>query len=561
MIDLHKMTNDSPRKYGTPHDTWRPNQYALFQSVKANAGKFIIAEMGTGSGKSAIATAMGHDQNVLVVVHTLGLLDQYAQLYNFSIIKGRQEYPCVHASKVAAWKSLYGDKIAPTATDCHYSPMHKCEFAIECPYLVAKQIAISAKRAACTYRYVGVSQLMKERTGQIVLDEAHDAAEELIRFNEFVYKYSTLRKHKLQTFPIPTYGVEGRGAVLTGDGKAKVATWLTNCIGQLGQSETEAVNVPMLGGDTFWGDAEFSDNTDDGIDKELTKRQRIRDRFVRMLESLYTVDWFLQVKPYEVSLKALSAVSVANQVFAHKSTKLLMSATIGNPEPLAKALGIHNYEFLTFTHPVPKSHRSIKKLGVDRMTARNLKERPQLYKEQASAIWEWIVRMPPSWRGVILTTSYKKIEELYRHLLIPTSIAPNERRLMRQQKGERVSALVERFVTDVKPGDIMVGTIQGWGSGLDLRGELSRWIVVAGVPHVNPTDQYMKARREADGGQAYQKWVTFNAVMQACGRVSRGEYDDLADDWLPNYAALADGSALSPTALKYYGQWFLDALI
>lgn len=556
---------DSPRKYGVPHDTWRPNQHALLKDVFHNQGKFIIAEMGTGSGKSAIATAMGHEENVLVVVHTLGLLDQYESLYGFSIIKGRQEYPCALVDKVDAWKNLYGVGVVPTAADCHYSPMHKCEVAHNCSYLIAKQRALAAKRAACTYRYVGVSKLMKERTGQIVLDEAHDAAEELIRFNEFAYKYSTLKKHGLPPFPISTYGEGGRGAVLSGDGKTKVATWLTSCIAALGQKKEDSA-IPIPTQESFLVEiaAEVerkASKKSEKTDKEIARRQRVRDRFIRMHENLYATEWFLQAKPYEVSLKALSAIAVADQVFAHKSTKLLMSATIGDPEPLAKALGIEAYEFLTFAHPVPKSHRTIKKLGVDRMTARNLKERPQLYKEQASAVWKWIVKMPPSWRGVILTTSYKKIEELYRHLLVPTSTVPQPRRLARQQKGEKVSALVEHFITDVRPGDIMIGTIQGWGSGLDLRGELARWIVIAGVPHANPTDQYMKARRKIEGGQAYQKWVTFNAVMQACGRVSRGEYDDFNDDWLPNYAALADGSALSPTALKYYGQWFLEALI
>ncbi len=537
MNDLALMLHDSPRKYGVDHETWRPNQYELFKQIQDAEGKVIIGELGTGSGKSAIAAAMGHDHNVLVVVHTLGLLDQYHDLYNFSIIKGRQEYPCVLDEKVDAWQSMY--KLEPTAADCHFSPMFKCPVAHECPYLIAKHTALNARRAACTYRYLGVSRLMKERPGHIVFDEAHDAAEELIRFNEFAYLNTTLNKYNLPKFPFSIaskYGNISKGATLTAADKVKVATWLTTCatILYIGKEED---------------------------DKEATKQRKMHDRFMRMSESLYSVEWFLQIKPYEVSLKALNAEAIVRQVFAGKRTKLLMSATIGDPKPLADALGIHKYKFLTFDHPVPVSYRSIKKLDVERMTQRNLRERPGLYKAQALKIWEWIMQMPPSWRGIILTTSYKKIEELYRHILVPSSIVPHPRRVLRQQKGQKVSQLVENFITDVRPGDIMIGTIQGWGSGLDLRGELARWIVIAGVPHTNPTDQYMKARREIEGGQAYQKWVTFNQVMQACGRVSRGEIDELTDDWLPNYAALADGSALSPLAIKNYGQWFLDAMI
>ena len=48
--------------------------------------------------------------------------------------------------------------------------------------------------------------------------------------------------------------------------------------------------------------------------------------------------------------------------------------------------------------------------------------------------------------------------------------------------------------------------------------------------------------------------------MQAAGRCSRGEKDEF-DDWLPNYVALADGSATTKTAMKYYGDWFKKSFI
>lgn len=499
-----------------------------------DGGGFVVVELGTGSGKSGLACAMGHDDKVLVICHSLGLLQQYANLYDFSIVKGRQEYECAYDKKVLRWQSFY--KLTPTAADCTFSPMHKCPASGDCTYLAAKRLALNAQRAACTYQYVGVSRAMKEREGNIVLDEAHDAAEELIRFNEFIYSNLVLKKYNLPEFPITTYGPEGKGAVLSNNSKGQVALWLTACILQL--------YIP-----------------DEDIEgKDATRQRRMHDRFQRMLEDLYGVDWFLQLSKGEISFRALNAISIASQVFAYKSTKLLMSATIGNPRPLADALGIGSYRFLSFDHPVPAQYRSIKDLNVDRMTKHNLRKTPALYKRQAMAIWNWIMKMPPSWRGVILTTSYKKIGELYKYLL-PLSLAVlQERRLMHQEKGQKVSELVKNFLADVRPGDIMIGTIQGWGSGLDLYGKLARWVIIAGVPHVNPTDQYAKARREQAGGIAYQNWTVYNSVMQACGRCSRGEVDENGD-WLPNYAALADGSATTRTAKKYYGNWFLDAII
>ena len=194
---------------------------------------------------------------------------------------------------------------------------------------------------------------MKERPGHMVFDEAHDAAEELIRFNEFSYLTKTFRKHNLPAFPFSQYGDANKGATLTGDNKVKVATWLATCasILYIGKEASKLIQID---------------------DKETTKRRKLYDRFQRMADSLFSVEWFLQITPYQISLKALSAEAVVREVFAGKKTKLLISATIGNPQPLADALGIDKYKFLTFDHPIPVAYRSIKKLDVERMTARNL---------------------------------------------------------------------------------------------------------------------------------------------------------------------------------------------
>ena len=261
-----------PRDVGVNHPSWRPNQYAAYKEVSQimqNGGGFVFVEAGTGSGKSVLPTAMGHNDKVLVVCHSLGLLDQYASLYDFSIIKGRQEYICTHEEKVASWQALY--KLTPTAADCTFSPMYKCEYASECAYLIARNIAINAQRAACTYRYIGVSRMMKEREGNIVLDEAHDAAEELIRFNEFIYNAHVLRRHKLPKFPITTYGPEGKGAILTENSKGRISAWLSECATRLYVSDEDIEG------------------------KDATKQRRTHDRFERMLENLYNVDSFFSI--------------------------------------------------------------------------------------------------------------------------------------------------------------------------------------------------------------------------------------------------------------------------
>lgn len=524
----------SPRELGCPHDTWRVSQYNAYLVSKRmmdRGGGTIFLEAPTGTGKSMIATALGYHEPILVCTHTLSLLSQYENVYGFSVIRGRQEYSCVNSKRISRWKRRYG--VTPLASDCHYEPMHSCSSSDNCPYLLAKHEALSARLAACTYRYIGVSALMKERAGNIVLDEAHDAAEELVRFNTFEVSFERIRDLELPIFPIPTYGPDGKGDVITDITRDNIQKWINTCMWNLTFASTQD-------------------------DKAGTIARRTARRFTRMLEDLHTTDWFLEVAHDRVILRALDAVKIANQVFAKKRTKLLMSATIGDPAPLAHALGISDYEFHTFPHPVPPQFRMIKDLRLPRMTRENLTQNPHYPYEQVQSLWAWIQNFPPEWRGVILTTSYRKIEVLHRCLESLTQTPPLGRRLIVQHAGEKVNTVVNRFITDKQPGDVMIGTIQGMGSGIDLYGDLARWIVIAGVPFPVPTDRYEIARRRKTG-MKYERWLVYSQVVQACGRISRAEQEN--GSWLPNYAALADGSATTKIAMKYLAPWFREAIV
>lgn len=529
IIAIVTINSISPHDLGVNHNEWRPNQYEAYKTVNdlnSNGGGFIFASMPTGTGKSAIATALGYDNDVLVICHTLALLEQYRDNYDFDIVKGRQEYPCVLTKKVDIWQKKF--KTTPTAADCHFDPMHKCPVAQQCPYIIAKDTATNSQKAACTYRYVGVSRPMQDRTGILVMDEAHDAVEELIKMNEFVITFKTIRRLRMPPFHLWEFGKDNKGAVMSDNTIIATQAWL-----RLGLKQAKT----------------------DQYSRDVKTIQRL-GRFKNRLDEN---KWFLKIKKDRILFRALDAKSVAQRVFQSKSTVLLMSATIGDPKPLAKSLGIEKYDTLSTPHPILKKYRRVHDLGMPSLSARNLKQYPEYYRLQAEAIWAWINKFPPSWRGLIVTTSFKKIKELKRHLGKINSKTMIKRRLIVQENGERPKEMVQRFLNDRENGDIAIGTIQGWGTGLDLQGQIARWIVIAGVPHQNPTDEYAKARRRIEGGIKYQLWVTYNAVPQAAGRVSRGMLDENGDPF-SNFAALADGSAMTKTALKYYPLWFRDAI-
>ena len=519
--------SDNPREMGVEHDEWRPNQLAMLRKVLESEQEFVFGELATGSGKSAVATALGHNEKVLVCVHTLALLTQYEERYGFDVIRGKPEYKCVFEPKVRKW-GAFGEP--PTAADCTYQPMTKCSVFKQCPYQLAKLKAFASQRAACTYRYAALSSMAQTRSGYLIFDEAHDSVEELISFNKFEYAYKYISSYNLPPFPILEYGEQNVGDILNDETIEIIVEWVNRCANKM---------VSKTRSDTRRG----------------SKTKRLYDGLLRMATQIRKGEWYLKIEDKWFWIQALRADIIAKRIFGNKKRKLFMSATIGNPQPLAEALGIEEYESFTFPHPIPIKNRPIDRLEVPRMTHKNLSRNKAIYKFQVDRAWEWIEMFDPAWRGVVLTTSYKKIMEFYGHMKRHTG----SRRLIVQEKGMKVGDVVEKFITDVRDGDIMIGTVQGMGTGIDLYGNLARWAIIGGVPHVNPRDHYMKVRRQMMGGQKYQHWITYNAVTQAAGRISRGTVNGNGE-YITNYVAIADDSAMTKTALKYYPEWFKEAI-
>ncbi len=530
------MTNQipiNPRDINISHDSWRANQREAAQSTldtHNNGGGVIFGELMVGAGKSAIAAALSNYEQVTVHVHTLSLLDQYREKYNFAIIKGRQEYPCVLDEKVKDWKSKYN--IEPTARDCHFPIMYDCPESQSCPYLIAKENGKSASALATTYKYGALALLPQKRHGILILDEAHAAAEELISFSEFVLTHKRRSHYDLPDFPFNTYGEKNLGAVLSANDISLIVDWFSQCMNHLSSLD------------------------EDPITKDGARINRIIHSYSEMRSKLRECDWFLLIESDRIILKALSAKHVVNHLFANKRTILAMSGTIGDPAPLAFEMGIDEYDHISYPHPIPAIKRPVHNLHVKPMNYRNLQKYPSLFRVQAVQIANFIKSLNPEWRGIILSSSFYKIQQLGKYL--PELL--NDRKFFTQQVGVSPSQVVANFTTNTHPGDIAIATIQGLGTGVDLYGDLARFVVIAGVPHPSPTDRYMMARRERHGGISYQHFTTFSQIAQGLGRVTRGEQYDDGEYWT-NVGILADGSATNSLAFKFYPEWLKESIV
>ena len=526
----------NPRALGVPHDTWRTHQYEAFTQLRHSMNNGIshhFLEAPTGSGKSALATALAVDSQVLVLVATLGLLDQYHREYGFAIVKGRQEYECIDPDRITEWTNIYEQ--VPSAFECPHARMDMCEHSEECPYLVAKRRATLAQRVAVTYKYASLARWPKQRTGILVCDECHTLAEEVLSFGHWTIGEWHQRKYGVPD-PRKHFIAETHRACddfLMG----RLRAYIQDCITATRHYEKDK----------------------DSPEGSRGYRFHIGAKYLLTDTLPMTPDWFLDVGPQVAKgkpglmLRPLDARPIAHRLWEKKHGTVLMSATIGDPKPLAGELGIEGYEFTTLPHLIPADKRPVDVIFSQKLTHAARKANPGVYRGQALAISHWVNSLPEHYRGIILTTSYHKIRELKQHLEL------NGRLWQAPGNCQGVTARIQAFINDPSPGIVAVDTIQGWGHGLDLRGDLGHFVVVAGVQHSNPSDPYDRARKSKPGGQTYQWWMAYSGVVQACGRVTRGTLDEHGE-YILKHAALADGSALTKAALRYYPKWFKDAL-
>lgn len=537
-----------PSNFGLTHSTWRPNQFEALKfvsDINDSDGGFVVSELPTGSGKTAIATALSKDNQVTALVQNLGLLTQYQDLYGFDIVKGKPSYNCVLKSKVDTWRQIHG--MIPTAADCHFSDMNNCPVAESCPYIIARNRALTSTRMACTYKYASLSDAVQKRGGVLVLDEAHTSVEEIIGMSQYTVTDEMRKKYDFPDFPLVDYGTNGMGDILDQPGRDKLMAWVGEAIGKVATVTLFDMMTPN--GSKLKRICEMLDH----INVLLLSNEDIFYRCC-IIENNDWRGYSRKQSSMEMTIRAMQADKLARELFASKQTVLMMSATIGNPQPLAFELGINDYKFQTYPHPVPAEFRPIYDLGLPKMTKKSIDQNPALYKLQSDAIFRFIQKLNPDWRGVVLSTSNYKISLLKRFLG-----EKMQSRIFQPDKDLGVSERIAAFNKDKRKGLILVDTIQGVGTGVDFSYDKARFMVVAGVPFFNPGDRYDKLRMERPNGWKYALWVAHSATEQACGRVSRGEKEQ-DGSWMENDAALADGSCIDPVAMRQYSPWFRDAI-
>ena len=496
----------SPKSYGLPHDNWRPHQKeALDLILNMPDTQTLILEAPTGFGKSGLCAAVGHTHPVLSMVATRDLQQQYADIYDFSVIWGRSHYSCTKKDKVNRWLHTYG--FAPNADDC--TDMKTC--TISCPYKQAKAIAAKDVKTVMNYHYGWYSEWWHHRGGYLFADEAHNLAISVIsNLAQLRVSERQRRLWDLPRFPAcsgtTTWAVE------------QVDEWLND-------------SMPIL----------RSALKDLGESKDKSKGTLLLRKLQLLRELIWQGTWHVKgtnidKDPYLIC-RPINPSAFADRLLGQHSKRVLMSATIGDASMLAQELGIVDYKFHSFEHNIPSSQRPVYLTDAPAMSFRS---RYADYEHQSDIIAA-ICYQHKGERILIHTTRWKHARDLANRLArkgLQDRVWVPEQGLGRIKQ---IAKLLDESYTNL----IAIGP--SFWEGLDLRGGLCRAVIVAKIPFADRSDPVVAARLRQDGGQQWDRWIAALRVVQGCGRAVRD-----ADDFAVAYIADANWGRVA----KFAPSWF-----
>ena len=494
-------------------DSIRPAQAQALSAIeraRKNGKKFVLLELPTGTGKSAVAIAAANWAstwgNGTYTVATETLTAQYMRDFgNDGLVelRGRASYRC-----------------EDFRTDCEVGGRlrgNKAGACLHCPYKAAKDEFVSQKVGVTNFDYLLAETLYSgqlPRRSVLVIDEAHNLEQKVLGFADFEISPSTLQRYSV---PIPTID----------DGDTPSASeWIQDQM-------IPAVNRFV------------SEIPDDDLERSQERREA-ENLLTRMRRFIGDdqVRWVFWNDGKTVVFRPLCASTYAAELlFSRVELVVIMSATILDFSVFRRTLSLEEADCECFAVPsdFPVKNRPIffRPLG-----SMNFRSKRETLPKIAEAL-DKLLRARPDRKGLIHTNSY----EMNRILTSALITAGHRHRIVTHGPGG-AEAAVERHIMSLGPTVLCSPTMT---EGLDLRDDLSRFQVIVKVPYPNFKDPYVVARRGLDHG--WYAWQTAMRLIQATGRSVRSQAD-----FAETYIVDSDFGEFRRRNLCLLPVWWLDAI-
>ncbi len=497
---------DAPYLWGVPHDEWRENQLETIHWILESKKKKLIVEAPVGSGKSAVACALGRRGTSRVITFTKNLQIQYQDIYNYNAIFGMANYPCV-----------ISEMLDLSAEDCSFpGEMHACPSYHECHYVIARNECAKSARQSMNYAYYNQATWVKEKTSDFLyLDEAHLLPDLLKSYMTIEYTVAYLRDHDLPMFPVAhpkNKNVRLRMAIQWLNGIGKIYKTEYNKLASIPKAVRSVAMIRKM--------------------KHLESEISIIDNVLydaTDYPDLFFVDWDDEI----IRIIPLSIGKFFHKYFYEATAKIIMtSATIGNPNVFAKILGLGDFDYRAVPSTFPPESMPI--YLPDDAPRMNSKSSETKKRKWGKLIADMIKSCDPSWAGIIHVSSYYQATDLASRLA--KNGLGNRVYIPQTQGTENKASEVENRVKKYT-NPIIISPV--FHQGFDA--PFLNFNIVAKIPFSN-LDSWGYAEMQHD--PLRYRWRTGAKFEQACGRIRRGYPEHYEEVGKPprKFVGVADGN-------------------
>lgn len=507
----------------------------IYQAIESGF-KYIVLEAGTGTGKSAAATTLSRIyQPAYILTMTKQLQEQYYNEFSFPLVKGRNNFGCLHDDfdskcDVGTCKIIPSSKnfFCPYGVSKNPGPGAISAFddsigtrifyhsEDKCSYWEQKSNAVNAPITLMNYDYAILELNYIKHFGSrnlLVLDEAHNIENKLMMSLELNLFNKSLKKDIKKAISSESLKSTSHD------------TWI---------SEIDAIR-------DHYNELSFSNMAQHKVDRINRTTGRLR----QLREHLKNepLNWVIDPNKDGVSFKPLRVHHYAKDfLFQHGEVNLFMSATILSHKMFSEWLGLDHSDVyhVKVDSPFSPDKRPIELYLAGKMGANRIKRTAP----KTLPILRQILDRHKYDKGLIHTNSYRCQQYIMNNL--------NNSRLISHSSSDRASVL-NHFEKSKNP---LVLVSPSMSEGVDLPYDKCRFQIIYKVPFPYLGDKQVNMRRKRD-----QKWYAYKTVMillQAYGRGMRAE-----DDFCYTYILDEDINMLfrSPIYRLIVPEFFKEAII
>jgi Rad3-related DNA helicase len=503
----------------TPVDIGLPPVYTSFRDAQTEAiefclesdKRFVALGLPTGSGKTLTAAALAKllGGRTVVLTSTLGLQDQYvAHLGPCGLVdvRGRANYPC--------WEG----------GNCEEGSLADCGDKEGCPYISQTRLWNASEFGSTSYAWwlaAGSRGKGSALPDTLICDEAGLASEWLSKSVDFKFTTKELNEMKVQPRQLPGESFD--------EWSGLAATLTRNAEMNFQQTRAALSN-------------EHRPGPREKLKREIKRLDEIRDR-VQRLAGMDTDNFVITkeeaFRSHDGHLWKFECVwpgRYRERLFRGVERVILMSASL-RPKTLS-LLGISKAEcdFREWPRQFPAINGPVIWVPTTRVNHRMSAEDEQTWLERIDEI----IDARSDRKGLIHSVSYARARQIVERSRHRNKMVWNDNQNADSPKAAAVFELFKQ--RPASSGSVLVSP--SFSTGWDFKGDLAEYQIIVKLPQPDTRSKVMQARIERDRG--YPDYLCAQELVQACGRVVRGENDRgetiIIDDTWSYFRTKADDS-------------------